>query len=332
MKTKAQKVLEEYMLFNIRKTDMSSEKTTMSTHLYGTMVIALAMDSEFKLSNDFSDLLKKILLGVQDYDSKNDILMLKYEIMEYALSKELSRTSNIEEVYEKTKKLFGSRSESKCKNVIKFFKHNMVLHEKKRSGWDSHHWDVSGKIETVSDYVYSTMKLAHAINKHYNLDVNIDKVLKMLLVHEFGEILIGDITPFDNVTVEEKKSIEHKAFKNVVSMLSNREELYNLMIEFDEHTTKESKFAYMCDKLEAPLQAKVYFDKGRFKELNEYTNNIVLTDPEIKKFIKNGASNAYQIWYFYNIGLINDEIYKDIILTSKYTNTNLIKVYRYINI
>lgn len=328
MKTKAQKVLEEYMLFNIRKTDMSSEKTTMSTHLYGTMVIALAMDSEFKLSNDFSDLLKKILSGVQDYDSKNDILMLKYEIMEYALSKELSRTSNIEEVYENTKKLFGSRSESKCKNVIKFFKHNMVLHEKKRSGWDSHHWDVSGKIETVSDHVYSTMKLAHAINKHYNLDVDIDKVLKMLLVHEFGEILIGDITPFDNVTVEEKESIEHIAFKNVVSMLSDKKELYSLMKEFDEHNTKESKFAYMCDKLEAQLQAKVYFDRGLFKELNEYTDNIVLTSPKIQELIKNGASNAYQIWYFYNIGLIDDEIYKDVILTSKYTNTNLKKVYR----
>lgn len=328
MQTKAQKVLEEYMLFNIRKTDMSSEKTTMSTHLYGTMVIALAMDSEFKLSNDFSDLLKKILSGVQDYDSKNDILMLKYEIMEYALSKELSRTSNIEEVYENTKKLFGSRSESKCKNVIKFFKHNMVLHEKKRSGWDSHHWDVSGKIETVSDHVYSTMKLAHAINKHYNLDVDIDKVLKMLLVHEFGEILIGDITPFDNVTVEEKESIEHIAFKNVVSMLSDKKELYSLMKEFDEHNTKESKFAYMCDKLEAQLQAKVYFDRGLFKELNEYTDNIVLTSPKIQELIKNGASNAYQIWYYYNIGLIDDEIYKDVILTSKYTNTNLKKVYR----
>lgn len=328
MKTKAQKVLEEYMLFNIRKTDMSSEKTTMSTHLYGTMVIALAMDSEFKVSSDFSDLLKKILSGVQDYNSKNDILMLKYEIMEYALSKELSRTSNIEEVYENTKKLFGSRSESKCKNVIKFFKHNMVLHEKKRSGWDSHHWDVSGKIETVSDHVYTTMCLAYSINKNYNLDVNIDKVLKMLLVHEFGEILIGDITPFDNVTVEEKESIEHIAFKNVVSMLSDKKELYSLMKEFDEHTTKESKVAYMCDKLEAQLQAKVYFDKGRFKELNEYTNNIVLTSPKIQEFIKNGASNAYQIWYFYNIGLIDDEIYKDVILTSKYTNTNLKKVYR----
>lgn len=328
MKTKAQKVLEEYMLFNIRKTDMSSEKTTMSTHLYGTMVIALAMDSEFKLSNDFSDLLKKILLGVQDYNSKNDILMLKYEVMEYALSKELSRTSNIDEVYENTKKLFGSRSESKCKNVIKFFKYNMVLHEKKRSGWDSHHWDVSGKIETVSDHVYSTMKLAHAINKHYNLDVDIDKVLKMLLVHEFGEILIGDITPFDNVTVEEKENIEHIAFKNVVSMLSDKKELYSLMKEFDEHNTKESKVAYMCDKLEAQLQAKVYFDRGLFKELNEYKNNIVLTSPKIQELIKNGAVNAYQIWYFYNIGLIDDEIYKDVILTSKYTNTNPKKIYR----
>ena len=56
--------------------------------------------------------------------------MLKYEIMEYALSKELSSTSNIEEVYENTKKLFGSRSESKCKNVIKFLKSNDLSYAK----------------------------------------------------------------------------------------------------------------------------------------------------------------------------------------------------------
>lgn len=328
MKTKAQKVVEEYLIFNKKKIDMSSESTTMSTHLYGTMVISLAMNSEFNVSSDFNDLLKKILLGRQDYTSENDLLMLKYEIMEYALSKELSVTSDIDKVYESTKKIFGSRDESKCKNVIEFFKHNMVLYEKKRSGWDSKHWDVKGKVETVSDHVYSTMCLAYSINKNYNLDVDIDKVLKMLLVHEFGEILIGDITPFDNVTVEEKESIEHIAFKNVVSMLTDKKELYGLMKEFDEHTTKESKFAYMCDKLEAQLQAKVYFDKGLFKELNEYTNNIVLTSPKIQELIKNGAVNAYQIWYFYNIGLIDDEIYKDVILTSKYTNTNLKKIYR----
>lgn len=328
MKTKAQKVVEKYLLFNKKKIDMSSESTTMSTHLYGTMVMALAMNSEFKLGSDFNDLLKKILLGMQDYTSENDLLMLKYEIMEYALSKELSVTSDIDKVYESTKKIFGSRDRVKCKNVIEFFKHNMVLYEKKRSGWDSKHWDVKGKVETVSDHVYSTMCLAYSINKNYNLDVNIDKVLKMLLVHEFGEILIGDITPFDNVTVIEKQSIEHIAFKNVVSMLSNRDELYSLMSEFDEHSTKESKFAYMCDKLEAQLQAKVYFDKGLFKELNEYTDNIVLTSPKIQELIKNGAVNAYQIWYFYNIGLIDDEIYKDVTLTSKYTNTNPKKIYR----
>ncbi len=328
MKTKAQEVIEEYLIYNKRKTDMSSEKTTMSTHLYGTMVISLAMNSEFNVSSDFNDLLKKILLGRQDYTSENDLLMLKYEIMEYALSKELNETSDIDKVYESTKKIFGSRDKVKCKNVTEFFKHNMVLHEKKRSGWDSKHWDVKGKVETVSDHVYNTMCLAYSINKNYNLDVNINKVLKMLLVHEFGEILIGNITPFDNVTLEEKENIEHIAFKNVVSMLSDKKELYSLMKEFDEHTTKESKFAYMCDKLEASLQAKVYFDKGRFKELNEYTDNIILTSPKIQELIKNGAVNAYQIWYFYNIDLIDDEIYKDVILTSKYTNTNLKKIYR----
>lgn len=40
MKTKAQKVLEEYMLFNIRKTDMSSEKL-LCQHIYMALWLLL---------------------------------------------------------------------------------------------------------------------------------------------------------------------------------------------------------------------------------------------------------------------------------------------------
>ena len=54
--------------------------------------------------------------------------------MEYKPIFKMIKTTK--EVYENTKKLFGSRSDSKCKNVIKFFKHNMVLHEKKRNSFE----------------------------------------------------------------------------------------------------------------------------------------------------------------------------------------------------
>jgi len=33
----------------------------------------------------------------------------------------------------------------------------------------------------------------------------------MLIIHEIGEVLIGDITPFDNITPEQKQRVEHQA-------------------------------------------------------------------------------------------------------------------------
>ena len=195
-----------------------------------------------------------------------------------------------------------------------------------RTGWKT--WNVKReRLESVAEHIFGVQMLAIAMKSEYSYDIDIMKVIFMLAIHELGETVIGVLTQFD-ISKEDKERIEHEAVSKILRGILDGKEIENLFLEFDSHSTKESMFAYMCDKLEAPLQAKVYFDKGRFKELNEYTNNIVLADPEIKKFIKNGASNAYQIWYFYNIGLIDDEIYKDVILTSKYTNTNLKKAYR----
>jgi 5'-deoxynucleotidase YfbR-like HD superfamily hydrolase len=40
--------------------------------------------------------------------------------------------------------------------------------------------------------------------------------------------------------------------------LVDGEDIEKLFLEFDEHKTKEGKFAYQCDKLECDLQCKLY--------------------------------------------------------------------------
>jgi putative hydrolase of HD superfamily len=83
-----------------------------------------------------------------------------------------------------------------------------------RSGWDKNHWNISSeRIESMAEHVYGVCILAISIDSEFNYNLDIDKFLKMLVVHEIGEVLIGDITPFDKITPEQKAEMEHQAMR-----------------------------------------------------------------------------------------------------------------------
>ncbi len=185
--------------------------------------------------------------------------------------------------------------EEQIKNAMKFYLLATKLKYKIRSGWDKNHWNVSSeRIESIAEHVYGTCILAISLNSEFQLNMDMEKVLMMLTIHEIGEVLIGDITPFDKISLEE---IEHRAMKNVLGDLLNKEELFDLLLEFDEHSTKEAKFAYLCDKMEADIQAKVYQDMGYQHSLDDQENNVVFKSPKIRKMIEDGAQTAFDIWY-----------------------------------
>ena len=48
--------------------------------------------------------------------------------------------------------------------------------------------------------------------------------MKMLVIHELGEVVIEDITPFDNITPKEKMKKEHEAIKEVLGDLIKKYE------------------------------------------------------------------------------------------------------------
>ena len=93
-----------------------------------------------------------------------------------------------------------------------------------------------------------------------NLKLDKLKVLKMIFFHEFGEIDNGDITPFDNVSIEEKHCKERKCVERI-SEECKMPEILTLWLEFEENKTDEAKFVRIVDKFDAVLQAQVYSDK-----------------------------------------------------------------------
>ena len=215
--------------------------------------------------------------------------------------------------------------EDKIKEAMRFYLLATKLKYKIRSAWDEKHWNVtSERVESIAEHVYGTCILAISMSSQFDFDIDLNKVLKMLAIHEIGEVLIGDITPFDNITEEQKAEIEHTAMQKVLGGLATKDELYALLLEFDEHKTNESKFAFLCDKMEADLQAKVYQDMGYQRSLDDQEGNVVFNNPKTNEMINNGAQTAFDIWYDYDIKRYkNDPIFEKTLKHIKNNNTNL---------
>ena len=110
-----------------------------------------------------------------------------------------------------------------------------------RTGWMA--WEVeASRTESIAEHVYGTLVLAIAMQSEYQYDLDFPKTLLMLALHETEEILIGDITPFEN-SRQEKLERGHEAVIEVFKTLANRQELEKLIFEYDERETPEAKFA-----------------------------------------------------------------------------------------
>jgi putative hydrolase of HD superfamily len=180
---------------------------------------------------------------------------------------------------------------SKEKRIIDYYVICNKLKKTIRKGWLD--WNVKqDRIESVAEHIYGTQMLALATYSEYDdyKDLDIYKVIMMLAIHELGETIIGDLTVYD-IEKKEKEIIEHKAVHDILNGLVSGEELEKLFLEFDEHKTKESLFAYQCDKLECDIQCKLYGEDNSV-DLNEVKNINPLENNRVKKLIEQGKDWA----------------------------------------
>ena len=180
---------------------------------------------------------------------------------------------------------------SKEKNVLDFYVLCTKLKNVIRSGWKD--WNVKReRVESIAEHIYGVQMLAIAMFSEYEYDIDIFKVIYMLAIHELGETIIGDLTPFE-ITKSEKIEIEHKAVHNILSKLLKSQEIEDLFLEFDAKETKESIFANQCDRLECDLQCKLY-DEERCVDLNNQANNVSIKNPEVQELLKNNSWS--EVW------------------------------------
>ena len=115
-----------------------------------------------------------------------------------------------------------------------------------------HSYTSSGRKESVAEHSWRLSVMAMLCADEYP-EIDINKVIKMCLIHDFGEAVTGDIPAF--VKTETDEAEEEKAVQSILSMLPDdyKNELTELFSEMNELKTDEAKLFKALDNLEAVL-------------------------------------------------------------------------------
>ncbi|MBT0160730.1 HD domain-containing protein [Candidatus Bathyarchaeota archaeon A05DMB-2] len=142
------------------------------------------------------------------------------------------------------------------------------LKKVRRTGWISHAGIT--KPESVADHSFRCAILAMCIGDLCSIDT--ERLIKMLLLHDIHEALIGDYDYYMKKQrgISEVKAEERSAARNILLGLPPKVRKHYSLIwrEFEEQNTSEAILANDIDKIEMIMQAMEYerdgYDAKRF--------------------------------------------------------------------
>ncbi|XP_047429640.1 HD domain-containing protein 2 [Mugil cephalus] len=160
-----------------------------------------------------------------------------------------------------------------CMSMLQFMKLIGQLKRVPRTGWV---YSNVKKPESVSDHMYRMAMMSLTIT---DPTVDKDRCIKLALVHDMAECIVGDIAPSDNISKVEKHRREEEAMRHLTSLLPEglKQEIYRLWEEYESQSSSEARLVKEFDLLEMILQAHEYEElegtPGRLQEFFDSTTN-----------------------------------------------------------
>lgn len=116
-----------------------------------------------------------------------------------------------------------------------------------------HSWTSSGRHESVAEHSFMLAVIAYLVKDEFP-QANMDKVIRMCLLHDFGEAVTGDIPAFEKT--QEDEEAEEDAIEILLKELPEKQykEMRELFDEMQQMKTLEAKLCRGLDKMEAVLQ------------------------------------------------------------------------------
>ena len=145
-------------------------------------------------------------------------------------------------------------------DLLKFMSLVGKLKSTKRTGWV---YRGVKSPESVSDHMYRMAIMSFLLTgREEGTSINRDQCIKLALVHDMAECIVGDITPFDGVSKEEKHKREKQTMEYLSSLVGEEvgKEFLQLWQEYEAQETEEAKFVKDLDRFEMILQAHEYED------------------------------------------------------------------------
>ena len=124
---------------------------------------------------------------------------------------------------------------------------------------ERHCWYQNGRRESVAEHVWRMALMAMSVAPHLQRSVNMERLLKIIIVHDIVEAVVGDTPFFESQTKDAKtakQARESMAIGRIRDMLGSPtgEEICALWNEYEAAETFEARVAKALDKLEANSQ------------------------------------------------------------------------------
>ena len=164
----------------------------------------------------------------------------------------------------------------------------------------------SNRNENDAEHSWHLALMAMVLSAYSNKQIDLLKVLKMVLIHDIVEIDAGDTFIYDKNKSHENTEEELKAAERIFGLLPEKQarEFIEIWREFEEGISDEAKFARSMDRLE-PLLQNTSNKGGTWKEYGVKYQTIY----DKKKAIEDGSTELWE----YARQLLDESVEKGIL-------------------
>ncbi|KAH7143808.1 HD domain-containing protein [Dactylonectria macrodidyma] len=159
--------------------------------------------------------------------------------------------------------------------------------------------------ESIADHMYRMSMISMFAPPALVPKLDLPKCIKMCLIHDMAELLVGDITPVDGVPKPEKSRREAETMdfltKNLLRNVAGGttgEDIRAIWQEYEDAETLDSHFVHDVDKMELLLQMVEYEKRGEGKlDLGEFAYVATkMTLPEMKAWGQDVLKEREEFW------------------------------------
>jgi putative hydrolases of HD superfamily len=165
-----------------------------------------------------------------------------------------------------------------------FWRYAAELKHEQRKGW---HGKVVGRVESVADHSFAVALLALYEGERRGYDL--ERILKLALIHDLEEAITGDLTPKDKQRrgPSRVRKDRESATQELVSKLpaGTRASYLRLWKDLRTKKSKEARLVHQLDKVEMAFQANEYGKQTGQRKMRDFYESAsrATKDPILRK-------------------------------------------------